>query len=168
MPRVVGWSPPPSMRYKVNVDGAVFSAQKCAGVGVMIRDSNGQVIATLSRKVNAPLGALEVEAKAIEVGLEFARDVGIHDFILEGDSLVVYNALRGFSTPPSMIAPVIWGILMSCGPLDRIDFSHVKMQGNRPAQMLAKHALGCADYLTWMEETPCFLEQALLDDVNFI
>lgn len=58
MPRVVGWSRPPIARYKVNVDGEVFSAQKCAGVGVMIRYSNGQVIAALSRKLNAPLGAL--------------------------------------------------------------------------------------------------------------
>ena len=120
-------------------------------MGLMIRDSNGQVIAALSRKLNAPLGALEVEAKAFEVGLEFARDVGVHDFILEGDSLVVYNALCGSSTPPSMIAPVIQGILMSCRPLDRIDFSHVKRQGNRPTHLLAKHALDIADYLTWME-----------------
>ena len=133
MPRVVGWSPSPSARYKVNFHGEVFSSQKCAGVGVMIRDSNGQVIAALSRKLNAPLGALEVEAKAFDVGLEFARDVGVQDFILEGDSLVVYNALYGFSTPLSMIASIVRGILMSCGPLDRIDFFHVKMQGNRLA-----------------------------------
>ena len=134
----------------------------------MIRDSNGQVIVALSRKFNAPLGALEVEAKAFEMGLEFARDVCVQDFILEGDSLVVYNALYGFSTPPSMIASIVRGILMSCGPLDRINSSHVKMQGNRLAHLLAKHALGIVDYLTWMEETPCFLEQALLHNVSFI
>ena len=134
----------------------------------MIRDSNGQVIVALSRKFNAPLGALEVEAKAFEMGLEFARDVCVQDFILEGDSLVVYNALYGFSTPPSTIASIVRGILMSCGPLDRINFSHVKMQGNRLAHLLAKHALGIVDYLTWMEETPCFLEQALLHNVSFI
>ena len=99
--------------------------------------------------MNAPLGALEVEAKAFEVGLEFARDMGVHDFVLEGDSLVVYNAI-GSSTPPSMIVPVIRGMLMSCGPLDRIDFSHVKRQCDRLAHLLAKHALGIADYLTWM------------------
>ena len=87
---------------------------------------------------------------------------------LKGDSLVVYNALCGSSIPPSMIAPVVRGILMSRGPLDSIDFSHVKRQGNRPAHLLAKHALGIVDYLTWMEETPCILEQALLHDVQFI
>ena len=70
VPQVIRWSPSPIARYKVNVDGAVFSAQKFAGVEVMIRDSDGKVIAALSRKFNAPLGALEVEAKAFEVGLE--------------------------------------------------------------------------------------------------
>ena len=73
------------------------------------------------------------------MGLEFARDVGVHDFVLEDDSLVVYNALYGSSTPPFMIAPIIWGILMSCGPLNRIDFSHVKRHDNRPVHLLAKH-----------------------------
>ena len=62
----VRWSPPPTTRYKLNVDGAVFKTQKTAGVGVLIRDEQGQVIAALSQKINAPLGALEVEAKAAE------------------------------------------------------------------------------------------------------
>ena len=164
VPRVVGWSPPPTARYKVNVNDAIFLAQKCFGAGVMIKDSTGQVIATQSRKFNNPLGALEVEAKAFEVGMEFARDAGVQDFILEGDSLVAYNALYGSSTLPT----VVQGILMSCGPLDRIYFSHVKRQGNRSAHLLVKLALGIVDYLTWMEETPCFLEQPPLHDVSLI
>ena len=58
--------------------------QKTAGVGVVIRDSNGLVVAALSRKINSPLGALEVEAKAFEAGISFARDVGIVKFTIEG------------------------------------------------------------------------------------
>ena len=38
---VVAWVPPFATRYKVNVDGAVFAAQKSAGVGVLIHDSHG-------------------------------------------------------------------------------------------------------------------------------
>ena len=63
------WSPPPTARYKMNLDGTVFKAQKSARVGVLIRDEQGQVLAALSQKINAPLGALEVEAKAVEVAL---------------------------------------------------------------------------------------------------
>ena len=73
------------------------------------------MVAALSKKINAPLGALEVEAKAVEAGLHFARDIGINDFIMEGDSLVVYNALCGHSSPPSSMASVISGMLVFCG-----------------------------------------------------
>ena len=78
---------------KVNVDGAVFSAQKEAVVGVIIRDDKGLVVAALSRKICAPLGALEVEAKVFEAGHQLAKYVGIHNLILEVDSLTVYFAL---------------------------------------------------------------------------
>ena len=67
--QVARWTPPPSDKYKINVDGAVFKDQKAAGVGVFIRDCNGQVIAALSKKINAPLGPLEVEAKVVKVGV---------------------------------------------------------------------------------------------------
>ena len=77
------WTRPTGLRYKVNVDGAVFKSQKTAGVGVVVRDSNGLVVAALSRKINSPLGALEVEAKAVEAGISFARDIGIADFTVE-------------------------------------------------------------------------------------
>lgn len=67
--RVARWVPPPLSRYKVNVDGAVFSAQKAIGVGVLIHDSHGQVVAAMRKKINAPLGALKAKAKAFEAGL---------------------------------------------------------------------------------------------------
>lgn len=148
-------------RYKINVDGAVFKTQKSAGVVVLIWDEQGQVVAALSQKIDAPLGALEVEAKAVEAGLHFARDVGISDFIMEGDSLVVYNALSGQSSTPSSVASVISGILDFCGVFGGVDFSHIRRQGNKPAHLLAKHVVGIIDYLAWMEETSCFLMQAL-------
>ena len=40
----VNWTPSSPNRYKINVDGAVFKAQKAARVGVLIRDANGSLI----------------------------------------------------------------------------------------------------------------------------
>ena len=51
-------------------------------------------MAALCRKINAPLGALEVEAKAYEAGLLLARHLGLRDRVLEGDSLTISNALK--------------------------------------------------------------------------
>ena len=97
------------------MNGAVFAWHKSIGVGVLIRDSYGQVVAAISKKINAPLGLLEAEVKAWEEGVKFAREVGVYDFTLEGDSLVVFNALSGRSTPPVSVESIIRGILMVCG-----------------------------------------------------
>ena len=74
---MVVWQPPSHGHYKVNTDGAVFSNRKQADVGVIIRDDSSEVVAALSKKWNCPLGAVEAEAKALEVGVNFARDVGV-------------------------------------------------------------------------------------------
>lgn len=90
--------PPPHERYKINVDGVVFASQKEAGLVVLVRDAEGRVVGACRKKIMAPLGALEIEAKAFEFGLHFAMDLLIQDFILEGDSLVLVNALKEISS----------------------------------------------------------------------
>ena len=96
--------------YKVNVDGAFFNEQKEVEVGVVIWDHVGNFIAGLSKKFRCPLGAIEVEAKAFESGLEFAKGMGIQDFVLEGDSLNIVHALSGNSHATSTIAALIYGM----------------------------------------------------------
>ena len=164
--QVVRWTPPLSDKYKINVDGAVFKDQKAARVGVFIWDCNGQVIATLSKKINAPLGPLDAKAKAVEAGVQFAKDIGIQDVILEGDSLTVLNALCGNTSPPSLVAAVVAGIKVLSCYLRQVEFSHVRRQCNRPAHLLAKHGFGIVDFIAWLEENPCFIEQSLHHDVS--
>ena len=53
--------------------GAVFKERNESGVGVIIRDVNGLVVATMCKKFHAPLGPLEVEAKAFEFGLHLQK-----------------------------------------------------------------------------------------------
>lgn len=95
------WYPSRGGHFKINVDWTVFLKQKAVGVVVVIQDDEGRLEAALSKKIPAPMGAAEAEAKAFETGLLFAKDVGVHDVILEGDSLVVYNALCNNSSLPS-------------------------------------------------------------------
>ena len=96
--------------YKVNVDGPIFKDQKEARVGVVIREHVGNFIAGLSKKFGCPLGVIEVEAKAFESGLEFAKNMDIQDFILEGDSLNIVHALCGNSHAASTITTFIYGV----------------------------------------------------------
>ena len=60
------WQPPKPSWHEANMDDAIFSQQKETGIGVVIRDHHEAVVAALSKKLKALLGAIEVEAKAME------------------------------------------------------------------------------------------------------
>lgn len=137
------WEPPPRNWYKVNVDGALLTNQKSAGVGVIIRDSESRVEVALSKKLGLPLGALEIEAKAFKTGILFAKDIGVHN-------------------PPLSMKPLIAGMLTLCKEFRQVQFSHVRRQVNKVAHLLAKHAQSVVDFTAWIEENPCFIEWLIM------
>lgn len=67
--------------------------------------------------------------------------------------------------PPSSVAALVYGSFAASHTFRYVDFSHVGRGGNRLAHLLARHALGIANFSGWVEEDPCFLEQALAQDV---
>ncbi|XP_075645090.1 uncharacterized protein LOC142616088 [Castanea sativa] len=162
------WIPPPISVFKLNVDGAVFAKMNSVGVGVIVRDWNGQFVVVICRKLHAPLGPLEVEAKAVEVGLQFAKQLGSTDFIIEGDSLTVSRALNHSSSVPVSIDAVIMGIGEVSMEFHNVVFTHVKRNANASAHLLAKYAEGIVNQCMWLGNCPSFLELAVLHDVDTI
>ena len=67
---------------------------------------------------------------------------------MEEDFVVIVQALKEVSHAPSSIAFVIYGSLTECHEFRKVGFSHVHRQDNRPAHLLAKHALGIIDFFT--------------------
>ena len=62
---------------------------------------------------------------ALEAGIFFAKEVGIREFISEGDSTVIVQALKEVSHAPFSIASVIYGSLTKCHEFRNVGFSHV-------------------------------------------
>ena len=127
------WIPPPSNVFKVNVDAAMFTSQRAVAVGVIIRDDKDRIKAAMSKKINAPLRVVEAEAMAHEVGLVFAKDIGIHNLIMEGDSLIIYRVLCETLDPPFSVVAIIQRVQELCKEFRWVEFSHVRRQGNSPA-----------------------------------
>lgn len=142
-------------QYNDVVDGAIFPLEQEAGVGVIIRDDQGLVIAALIKKIKQPLGPLVIEAKAFEEGILFARDIGIQEFELEEDSLMVVNALAGSSYPLSLMAAVIYGITSLSHEFRGFEVSHICRNDNELAHFFKQNMLQMMDiehYITWIEE----------------
>ena len=98
-------------------------------MGVIVRDELGRVEAAMCRNLNASLGAIEIESKAIEAGLLFSQDIGIQDIVVESDSLIMVQTLNGTTIPPSAVSAVVQGIMDLSKGFHRVEFSHVKRQG---------------------------------------
>ena len=163
---ILKWNLPPAPYLKFNVDGAIFIELRSVGIRIITRDWNGRFVAAMCKQIHAPLGPLEAELKAVEGGLQFAKQLGVSDLIIEGDSLIVSRALSQSSSVPASIDAVIMGIRSAALEFHNVYFSHVKRNANTPAHMLAKYAKGIVHRCMWMESCPSFLELAILHDVN--
>ena len=73
----IQWRPPTQGTLKINFDGAISAEGKCSGLGAIIRDSEGLVIASLVTWVPQQLQPIEIEALAAYKALEFSRELGI-------------------------------------------------------------------------------------------
>ena len=85
----VTWIPPPANSLKINFDGALFKDINKVGLGVIIRDNHGQVLASLSKQIQLPCSSNLVEAIAAARAISFAHDLSLSNYILEGDSDMV-------------------------------------------------------------------------------
>ena len=140
--------------FKINIDGAVFAEENCSGMGVIVQDREGLVIAVMSEKIPQLLKPIEIEAMAAIRAFEFAREVGISEAILERDSLLVIKAL---ATKDIGLAP--FGLLIQdayrfTSAFSLLSYSHTKREGNQVAHDLAKLAVTIPNCVIWMEDVP--------------
>ena len=162
------WTPPCEEWYKVNVDGAEFMELGCCGVGVVIRNAQGQIMGAMSKKLELPLGAVEVEAKAFEEGLMLARDLGLNHVILEGDAQVVTNALLGYCLPPTSIRTIIARAKLWRQMVQVWKTNHVRRTGNVAAHLMARNAKLVSDCVVWVEDTPPIIQCQVNRDVMLL
>lgn len=76
-PRIERWTTFSEGSYKVNMDEAMFKELGSSGIGIVIRNERGEIMGAMSKRMDFPLGVLEVEAKAFEEGLLFDGDLGL-------------------------------------------------------------------------------------------
>ena len=94
----------------------------------------------MSKRWDLPLGALEIEAKAVEDGVQLAWDLGLKRIIIESDSQTVVNAIRDQSVVLSSIQHVIEGIGVDLRWFDAWKVSQICRETNSAAHILARNA----------------------------
>ena len=127
--------------FKINFDGATFAEEKCSGLGIIVRDKEGLVIASMATRVPQQLQLIEIEALVANKALEFAREMDISDVVLEGDSLLVMTALNSKNPGLAPFGLMIQDSLSLSSDFSKLSYSHTKREGNTVAHNLAKLAV---------------------------
>ena len=162
------WKPPPDPVFKLNFDAAIFSELNGSGVGVIIRNCKGEVMAAMTAKGPPVGGSEEAEILACRRALEFAIDAGFTDLIVEGDNAAVMSSLSSSGADLSRLGHIIQDIQCLANGIRWVCFSHVKRGANSVAHVLARHAKNVTEEIVWLEDTPPPASEALYYDSLYL
>ena len=108
----------------------------------------------MSKRLALPLKALETESMAMQVGIQFAWDLGLKDVVFESYSSTVILALLSATPPPWSIQKVIKRTKQSLKGFNTWSTIHVRRSGNVAAHLMAKNAITVLDSIVWVEDIP--------------
>ncbi|XP_072058140.1 uncharacterized protein [Arachis hypogaea] len=160
------WKPPIGDTFKVNCDASLFSDWNLAGIGCVIRDSNGRWISGCSSSY--PLGPIvRCELFAVWRGLILAWDYGLRDIVCKTDSLDILHILKN---PANGLNCDVVDILQKIQELLSrpwvVDYEWIIRDANIVADWLARYAVKTnPTHVIWSE--PCDeLQHLLLVDLG--
>ena len=110
------------------------------GLGVVICNSEGLVMASLSQLISLPYSIVEVETLVARRALELVVEIGIGRVVLEGDSAVLMQTLKNGTRSLAQYNHIAKDILFLASYFSALKFSHVSCSCNKVAHSLARRA----------------------------
>ncbi|XP_075655242.1 uncharacterized protein LOC142625480 [Castanea sativa] len=148
------WKAPPEPAFKLNIDAAIFKELNCSGVGAIIRNGKGEVMAALSAKGPPVEDSEEAETLACRRAVEFAVDIGFSELVIEGDNAAVMTSLSSPGPNMSRLGHIVHDIQWMATGFRWVYVSHVNRDANSVAHLLARYAKNVTKDMIWMEDTP--------------
>ena len=160
------WKPPTGQLYKLNFDAAIFA--NSSGIGAVIRNAAGEVMAALSARGAAVIDSEEAEAIACRKALEFAIDAGFSELVVEGDNSVVLSSVSSIHPDWSRLGVIYDDIRHLAAGLHYVAFNCIRRSANSVAHSLARYANVVDEDVVWLEESPPPALDALYFDSSLL
>ncbi|XP_065638358.1 uncharacterized protein LOC136071233 [Quercus suber] len=139
--------------YKLNFNAAVFANRETSGVGAVIRNEKGEVMAALSAKGASVVDSEEAEVLACQKALESAVDASFSNLIIEGDNVTVMQTMSSTQPNLSQLGLVYENIHCIAAGLRYVSFSCVRRSANLVVHSLTRYASQIDNEIVWMEES---------------
>ncbi|XP_059429029.1 uncharacterized protein LOC132162828 [Corylus avellana] len=156
------WQVPDLGALKLNWDTALDTRKKRMGVGIVVRNHDGEVLLTKCMVQDHITDPTIAEAIAARASVELVRQLGFQSVIFEGDSLVVVKALSSEDRCWSQFGMLIEEtkiILRSCGSWE---VCHIRRAANEVAHRISKLALTLNETHVWEESVPLCIREIVM------
>ena len=135
---------------------------------MVVRDSEGLVIAALSERIRLPPTVAALEALACKRSILFAIELGLQEVVFEGDSEVIFKLLTAEQPCMSTFGHIIEDSRCLAARLRLATFTHTKRQGNNVADKLTKLAKNLYEPQVWLEVIHCNVTELVSADRIFM
>jgi ribonuclease HI len=129
------------VKLTVNVDGGARGNPGPAAIGVVVRDSDGGILATVSETIGEATNNV-AEYRALIAGIQQAKLLGADRLELFGDSELVVKQVRGeYKVKNPGIRPLHAEVVEALRGFDDWSIDHVRREQNADADALVNDAL---------------------------
>jgi len=129
-------------RVIIHTDGASQGNPGRAAVGATIKDEQGRLVTSISRKIGRATNN-QAEYTAVIAALEIAIGLGAEEVELNSDSQLVVRQIRGqYRVKKTTLKPLYHQVKQLHGLLHTFTVNYIPREQNREADSLANVALG--------------------------
>ena len=146
----------------------MFNESEEAGIGVVIRNCKGELMAALSEKIQKPQSVVALDMLAARRATLFACECGFQQLSFEGDSKLVIKALGHGEMQHSSVGHILKDTMSYVSSFQSYSFSHVGRQGNFVAHALAQRARLSFPIVVGKESVPPDIMTFVMSDISSI
>lgn len=128
-------------RVIIHTDGASQGNPGSAAIGATIKDEQGRLIASISRRIGTATNN-QAEYKAVIAALKEAQRLGANAVQLKSDSeLLVRQINQQYRVKNAALKHLYLEVKELTGTLDAFSITHISREQNKEADRLANNAL---------------------------
>ncbi|XP_042950154.1 uncharacterized protein LOC122282268 [Carya illinoinensis] len=155
------WSAPQPAFFKANWDAAIDKDNSKVGIGVIVRDSEGLVMASLCSSITLNPNPLLGEAVEALRATTLCAELGLTQIVLDGDALNVVQAVQSEEKNWSTFGIVIRDVKSLLSKVREGSIQHTPREFNVFAHTLANYALTCSEDCILLEDYPPCIQHLL-------
>ncbi|KAH9709496.1 putative reverse transcriptase/RNA-dependent DNA polymerase [Citrus sinensis] len=155
------WKPPSQNVLKLNVDAAVSTKAQKVGLGAIVRDAEGKILAVGIKQAQFRERVSLAEAEAIHWGLQVANQISSSSLIVESDCKEVVELLNNTKGSRTEIHWILSDVRRESKDFKQVQFSFIPRTCNTYAHALAKFALRNSSTDVWVGTFPAEVQNVM-------